>query len=112
LARGIDGRLRRGKGFRARVFCRNGKPVKMKIEAHKGENLMSTKRHEGSLHGNKKKKRVKGCVDRVTGGIVVVLIKDEEDPDVYHEVYVPISKFKNRTPQEGDYVSVEIEDNS
>lgn len=73
---------------------------------------MSTKRHEGSLHGSKKKKRVKGCVDRVTGGIVVVLIKDEEEPDVYHEIYVPISKFKNRTPQEGDYVSVEIEENS
>jgi hypothetical protein len=38
-----------------------------------------------------------------------LLIKDEEEPDVYHEIYVPISKFKH-PPQEGDYVSVEIED--
>ena len=58
---------------------------------------------------NRKKKRVKGTVDRITGGVVVVLIKNEEEPDVYHEIYVPISKFKH-PPQEGDYVSVEIED--
>ena len=73
---------------------------------------MSEKRHEGSLHGGKKKKRVRGTVDRVTGGIVVVLIKHPDEPDVYIEIYVPLSNFKKRTPHEGDYVSVEIEDNS
>lgn len=35
LARGIDGRLRRGKGFRARVFCRNGKPLKTLFKSRK-----------------------------------------------------------------------------
>ncbi len=85
----------------------------MKIEAHSGGNLMSAKRHEGSLYGNKKKKRVKGTVDRITGGIVVVLIKHpdagDDEPDTYLEIYVPIEKFKKRTPKEGDYVSVDIE---
>jgi hypothetical protein len=84
----------------------------MEIEAHSGGNLMSARRHEGSLYGSKKKKRVRGCVDRVTGGIVVVVIKHPDEPDVYQEIYVPIEKFTKRTPQEGDYVSVEIEDNS
>lgn len=77
---------------------------------------MPTKRHEGSLYGGQKKKRVKGTVDRITGGIVVVLIRHpdagKDEPDTYLEIYVPIEKFKKRTPQEGDYVSVEIEDNS
>lgn len=73
---------------------------------------MSTTRHEGSLYGNKKKKRVKGWVDRVTGGIVVVVIKHPDDPDSTIEIYVPVEQFKKRTPQEGDYVSVEVEDNS
>ncbi len=73
---------------------------------------MSKHRHEGSLYGGKKKKRVRGCVDRVTGGIVVVLIKHPDEPDIYQEIYVPVEKFKNSIPQEGDYVSVDIEDNS
>lgn len=60
---------------------------------------MSAKRHEGSLYGSKKKKRVRGCVDRVTGGIVVVVIKHPDEPDVYQEIYVPIEKFTKRTPQ-------------
>ncbi len=43
---------------------------------------MSGHKHEASLHGgDKKKKRVKGWVDRVTGGIVVVVIKHPDDPD-------------------------------
>jgi len=74
---------------------------------------MPTKNHEGSLHGGKKKKRVKGTVDRITGGIVVVLIRhpdaEKTEPDTYLEIYVPIEKFKKRVPKEGDYVSVDIE---
>lgn len=74
---------------------------------------MSEKRHEGSLHGGKKKKkRVRGTVDRVTGGIVVVLIKHPDEPYVYTEIYVPLSLFKKHTPHEGEYVSVDIEDDS
>ena len=63
---------------------------------------------------NKKKKRVKGTVDRITAGIVVVLIRHPEaeknEPDTYLEIYVPIEKFKKRVPREGDYVSVDIEE--
>jgi hypothetical protein len=77
------------------------------------EDLMPTKRHEGSLYGNKKKKRVKGTVDRITGGIVVVLIRHpdagKDEPDTYLEIYVPRENFKNRDLKEGDYVSVDIE---
>ena len=73
---------------------------------------MSAKRHEGSLYGSKKKKRVRGCVDRVTGGIVVVVIKHPDDPDATMEIYVPVEQFKKRTPKEGEYISVDIADNS
>ncbi|HNS09425.1 MAG TPA: hypothetical protein PKN29_06975 [Candidatus Ozemobacteraceae bacterium] len=63
----------------------------------------------------KKKKRVKGVVDRITAGIVVVLIRHpnaaEDEPDTYLEIYVPREKFKNRDLHEGDYVSVDIEEN-
>ncbi|HNX74452.1 MAG TPA: hypothetical protein PLM07_08130 [Candidatus Rifleibacterium sp.] len=72
---------------------------------------MSGHRHEGSLHNSGKKKRVKGWVDRVTGGIVVVVIKHPDDPDATIEIYVPIENFKKRTPKEGEYVSVDIPDN-
>ena len=70
---------------------------------------MNAKRHEGSLH-NKKKKRVRGVVDRITAGIVVVVIQHPDDPDVYKEIYVPLENFKKATPQEGDRVTVLIEE--
>jgi len=74
---------------------------------------MPTRHHEGSLYGKKKKKRVKGTVDRITGGIVVVVIRHpdaaKDEPDAFMEIYVPISDFKKNIPQEGDYVSVDIE---
>ncbi len=56
------------------------------------------------------KKRVSGWVDRVTGGIVVVVVRHPTEPDATIEVYVPIEKFKNRIPQEGEKVSVLIDD--
>ncbi len=62
-----------------------------------------------SKHG-KKKKRVKGTVDRITAGIVVVLIRHPEDPEAFLEIYVPREKFKNRDLHEGDYVSVDVEE--
>jgi len=74
--------------------------------------LMSGHRHEGSLHNSGKKKRVSGWVDRVTGGIVVVVIKHPDDPDATMEIYVPVEQFKKRTPKEGEYISVDIADNS
>lgn len=73
---------------------------------------MSEKRHEGSLHGGNKKKRVRGVVDRVTGGIVVVLIPHPDDPDIFQEIYVPLTNFKKRTPEPGDRVTVLVADKS
>lgn len=68
---------------------------------------MAERWHEGSLHGkNKNSKRVRGTVDRVTGGIVVVLVRDQDDPEIFNEVYVPVEKFTNGVPQEGEQVSV------
>lgn len=64
---------------------------------------------------NKKKKRVRGTVDRITAGIVVILIRHpdagKDEPDTYLEIYVPVEKFKKRVPREGDYVSVDIAQN-
>ena len=60
----------------------------------------------------KPKKRVKGWVDRVTGGIVVVVVKHPTEADATVEVYVPLEKFKNRIPEEGEHVSVLIDDNN
>ncbi|PKL42314.1 MAG: hypothetical protein CVV41_14325 [Candidatus Riflebacteria bacterium HGW-Riflebacteria-1] len=57
----------------------------------------------------KKKKRVQGVVDRITAGIVVVVVRHPDDPEAMQEIYVPREKFKNRDLQEGDYVSVDIE---
>ena len=57
----------------------------------------------------KKKKRVQGVVDRITAGIVVVVVRHPDDPEAMKEIYVPREKFKNRDLQEGDYVSVDIE---
>ena len=58
---------------------------------------------------SKKKKRIRGVVDRITAGIVVVVVRHPEDPEAMLEVYVPREKFKNRDLQEGDYVSVDVE---
>lgn len=57
----------------------------------------------------KKKKRVKGVVDRITAGVVVVVVRHPDDPEAMMEIYVPLAKFKNRDLQEGDYVSVDID---
>jgi len=71
---------------------------------------MAERWHEGSLHGNNKNsKRVSGSVDRVTGGIVVILVRSKEDPEIFNEIYVPVEKFPNGAPREGDQVSVFID---
>ena len=54
------------------------------------------------------KKRVRGVIDRIEGGIVVVLIRDPEDPDITREIYVPLTRFKKRILEEGDRVTVAI----
>ena len=54
------------------------------------------------------RKRVRGVVDRIEGGIVVVLIRDPEDPNITREIYVPRSRFKKRDLEEGDRVTVTI----
>lgn len=57
---------------------------------------------------DKKDKKVRGTVDRVTGGIVVVVIADPDDPDYEKEIYIPQDKLKKETLKEGEKVSVVI----
>ncbi len=57
----------------------------------------------------KKKIKVKGFVDRIANGIVVVVIRDPDDSEATREVYIPVGKFAKNVPEEGDYVSVTIE---
>jgi len=53
-----------------------------------------------------KLRRVAGVVDRIEGGIVVVVIRDPDDPESTREVYVPREKIKRVELQEGDRVTV------
>lgn len=55
-----------------------------------------------------KKKKVRGFVDRISNGIVVVVIRDPEDPQYVKEIYIPVSKFPKRVPEEGEYISITI----
>lgn len=75
-----------------------GNPMKL------GKN---NKRSTPTIYQSKKKK-VKGFVDRVESGIVVVVIRDPEDPEYVKEIYIPTSKFPKSVPKEGDYISVTI----
>jgi hypothetical protein len=93
------------------IFADPAKTVKIKIETVKGRYRMSSKRHEGSLHGGKKTKRVRGTVDRIVNGLVVVLTQHPDNPDVYQEIYVPLTNFKKRTPEPGDRVTVLVPEN-
>lgn len=65
------------------------------------------KRTTPSLY-KKKTIRVRGFVDRISNGIVVVVIRDPEDNECLREIFVPVSKFPKRVPEEGDYVSVTV----
>ena len=67
----------------------------------------SAKRTTPSLY-KKKTIRVRGFVDRISNGIVVVVIRDPEDNECVREIFVPVSKFPKRVPEEGDYVSVTV----
>ncbi|GAB4266655.1 MAG: hypothetical protein Kow0029_00510 [Candidatus Rifleibacteriota bacterium] len=60
---------------------------------------------------NKPKKRVRGVVDRIVNGIVVVVITHPQDPDATMEIYIPREKFKKADLSEGDRVTVEMEQN-
>ena len=51
-------------------------------------------------------KRVAGVVDRIEGNIVVVVIRDPNDPDCTKEIYVPRDRIKKIELQEGDRVTV------
>lgn len=57
----------------------------------------------------KKNNKVKGYVDRVSNGIVVVVIRNPEDKDCVKEIFIPVSKFPKGVPEEGDYICVTIE---
>lgn len=67
-----------------------------------------TKRTTPSIY-QKKKVRVRGFVDRISNGIVVVVIVNPKDNETVKEIFIPVSKFPNGAPEEGDYVSVMIE---
>ena len=67
-----------------------------------------TKRSTPSIY-QKKKIRVRGFVDRISNGIVVVVIINPKDNETVKEIFIPVSKFPNGAPEEGDYVSVTIE---
>jgi transcription termination factor Rho len=58
---------------------------------------------------DKPKKRVRGVVDRVEGGIVVVVVAHPNDPDATIEIYVPKEKFKKKDLREGDRVTVLVD---
>ena len=53
-----------------------------------------------------REKRVAGVVDRIEGNIVVVVIRDPDDPECTREIYVPRDRFKKIELQEGDRVTV------
>lgn len=65
------------------------------------------RRHEAH---DKPKKRVRGVVDRIENGIVVVVIVHPDNPDATREIYVPIEKIKKRDVHEGDRVTVLIDE--
>jgi transcription termination factor Rho len=60
------------------------------------------------LNQNSEKKRVRGIVDRVANGIVVILIPDPNYPDATKEVYLPIELIKKKNLKEGDKVTVYV----
>ncbi|MBP5467993.1 MAG: hypothetical protein J6Z11_01960 [Candidatus Riflebacteria bacterium] len=70
--------------------------------------VRNTKRSTPSIY-QKKKKKVKGYVDRISNGIVVVVIRNPEDNESLREVFIPVNKFSKGVPEEGDYVCVTIE---
>ena len=66
-----------------------------------------SKRTTPSIY-KKKKVRVKGYVDRISNGIVVVVIRNPVDNESLKEIFIPASKFPNRVPEEGEYVCVVV----
>ncbi len=67
----------------------------------------SPKRSTPTIY-QKKTKKVRGYVDRISNGIVVVVIRNPEDNETVKEIFIPVSKFPKGAPEEGDYVSVTI----
>ena len=67
----------------------------------------SAERTTPSLY-KKKTIRVRGYVDRISNGIVVIVIRNPKDNESVKEIFVPVSKFPKRIPEEGDYVSVTV----
>ena len=69
--------------------------------------IKKIKRSTPSIY-QKKTKKVRGYVDRISNGIVVVVIRNPEDNETVKEIFIPVSKFPKGAPEEGDYVSVTI----
>ena len=60
------------------------------------------------MGGRRDNNRKRGVVDRVTDGVVVVVVEHPDDPNCQMEVYIPENDFERTTPNEGDRVSVTI----
>ncbi len=60
------------------------------------------------MKNNNDKKRVRGVVDRVSNGIVVILVPNPDDPDSTSEIYLAREKIKKKNLEEGDKVTVYI----
>lgn len=82
--------------------------VKAAGESRKGEAipLEDQARDRKSRGPTRDVKRVAGVVDRIEGDIVVIIIKDPDDPEMNREVYVKRSLIKKIELQEGDRVTV------
>lgn len=67
---------------------------------------LSPKRTTPAIY--QKKKKVRGYVNRISNGIVVVVIRNSEDNECIKEPYIPEDKFPKRVPEPGEHVSVTI----
>ncbi|HNV68673.1 MAG TPA: hypothetical protein PKO06_03165 [Candidatus Ozemobacteraceae bacterium] len=52
------------------------------------------------------KKRTSGIVDRIEGNVVIVVVRDPQNPDDTIEVAIPRQRIKKTDLQEGDRVTV------
>lgn len=84
---------------------RKGKTIPLEDQAKgwKGPRRIASR---GARGPTRELKRVAGVVDRIEGDIVVIIIKDPDDPEMNREVYVKRSLIKKIELQEGDRVTV------
>lgn len=52
------------------------------------------------------KRRISGIVDRIEGSVVIVVVRDPDNPDDTIEVAIPRQSIKKTDLEEGDRVTV------